>query len=191
MLGYSVGERQLQKNKTIFHIGDEFRSLYALRAGSVKLVSVSENGEEQITGFFLPGETFGMDGIASNAYKNYAIAINTSTICEIPFGHLQILMTKLPYLQRRFFELMSEEIGMNQQMISWLNKKDAEERVVAFLSNLSLRYQRLGNSFRIFNLPMSQVDIANILGLRVETVCRVFSRLKKCNPITLNKNSVE
>ena len=182
--------RPVHKGKHIYRAGEEFSSVYALRSGAVKTVKITESGLEQITGFYLPGEIIGMDGIAFSNHTNSAIALETSAICEIPFSRLEELSTKVPSLQRRFFQLMSKEITQDQQLITLLGKNSAEERIAALLLSISSRNYSRGLSANEFFLPVSRSDIGNYLGLTIETVSRVFSRLHKLGIIELNKRHV-
>lgn len=182
--------RPVQKKEHIYHTGDAFKSVYAVRSGAVKTVKVTEDGIEQITGFHLPGELIGMDGLATNVHSNSAIALETSAICEIPFSRLEELSAKIPNLQRRFFQLMSKEIAEEQQLITMLSKNSAEERIAALLISISVRQQNRGLSSKEFYLPMSRSDIGNYLGLTIETVSRVFTRMNKSGIIQLDKKHI-
>ncbi len=182
--------RPVHKGDHVYHAGEDFKSVYAIRSGAVKTIRVTEEGEEQITGFYLPGEILGMDGLATNNHSNAAIALETSAICEIPFSRLEELSTKLPNLQRRFFQLMSKEITQDQQLITLLSKNSADQRIASLLLSISARNTQRGLSAKDYFLPMSRSDIGNYLGLTIETVSRVFSRLHKQNIITLDKKHV-
>lgn len=183
--------RPIHKADHIYHAGEDFKAVYAIRSGAVKTIKVTEDGEEQVTGFYLPGEIIGMDGLASNSHTNSAIALETSAICVIPFSRLEELSAKVPSLQRRFFQLMSKEIMHDQQLITLLSKNSAEERIGSLLLSISLRNQNRGLSAKDFFLPMSRSDIGNYLGLTIETVSRVFSRLNKLGIIELDKKHVK
>ena len=178
------------KSDHLYHAGEDFTSVYAIRSGAIKTIKVTEDGEEQVTGFYLPGEIIGMDGLASNTHTNSAIALETSAICEIPFSRLEELSSKIPNLQRRFFQLMSKEIMHDQQLITLLSKNSAEERIGSLLLSISSRNHHRGLSAKDFFLPMSRSDIGNYLGLTIETVSRVFSRLNKLDIIELDKKHV-
>lgn len=169
----------LHKGDYLYRSGSPFTSIFAVRAGSIKSTFISEEGEEQITGFYLPGEILGMDGLNDNSYRNSATALETSAICEIPFDKLEELSQQIPSLQRHFFQLMSREITNDQQLISLLTKGSAEQRIAALLLSLSSRYQRRQLSSTEFLLPMSRTELGNYLGLTIETVSRVLSRWQK------------
>ena len=182
--------RPLQKGDYVYRAGDPFRSVYAVRSGAIKGFSVNDEGVEQVTGFYLPGEIFGMDGIGHPNHINSAIALETSAICEIPFSRMEDLSMQIPSLQRHFFTLMSREITNDQQLITMLSKNSAEERVATLLTSISARNARRNLSGSRFRLPMSRADIGNYLGLTVETVSRVFSRFQKQQLLDVDKKEI-
>lgn len=183
--------RPLQKGEYIYHAGDGFKSIYAVRSGAIKGFTVNNEGIEQVTGFYLPGEVFGMDGIGHPNHINSAMALETSSICEIPFSRMEDLSIKIPSLQRHFFTLMSREITSDQQLITMLSKNSAEERVATLLTSISARNARRNLSGVRFRLPMSRADIGNYLGLTVETVSRVLSRFQKQKLLTVDNKEIE
>lgn len=182
--------RPIQRGERVYHAGEKFRAVYAVRSGAIKTVSNTQDGQEQITGFYLPGEIIGMDGLATNNHSNAAIALETSAVCEIPFSRLEELSVQLPNLQRRFFQLMSKEIANDQQLITLLSKNNADQRIASLLLSISARNQSRGLSPEEFYLPMSRSDIGNYLGLTIETVSRVMGRLHKQKVIQLDKKHV-
>lgn len=183
--------RPLKKGEHLFRANDSFRSLYAVRSGTIKTYTVTEDGEEQVTGFYLPGEILGVDGIGTNAHSNAAKALETAGVCEIPFDKLESLSATIPSLQHHFFKLMSNEIQADQQLIMLLSKKNADERIASLLLSISVRHQKRGLAPNCFRLPMSRNDIGNFLGLAVETVSRVFTRLQKQRVITVDGKEIE
>jgi CRP/FNR family transcriptional regulator len=183
--------RPLRRGEHLFRPGDVFQSVYAVRSGAVKTYTLTEEGEEQVTGFYLPGEILGMDGLSTNQHSNAAKALESAAICEIPFSKLEALSSRIPTLQRHFFQLMSREIQADQQLMLLLTKKPADERVAALLLNLSSRYTRRGLSANRFRLPMSRNDIGNYLGLAVETVSRIFTRLQQSGVLTVDGKEIE
>ena len=115
--------KPLHKNQSVFYAGDTFSSVYAIRSGSIKAYCVSDDGTEQVTGFYLPGEIFGWDGIADDTHKNTALALETTAVCEIPFNKFEELSASIPTLQRHFMQLMAREITSDQQLITLLGEK--------------------------------------------------------------------
>ena len=167
--------RPLKKGEFLFRQGDTFGSVYAVRSGALKTFSLSDSGEEQITGFHLPSELVGLSGMDTEAYPVSAQALETTSVCEIPFERLDELALQLPQLRRQLMRVMSREIRDDQQMMLLLSKKTADERIATFLVNLSARFRARGFSPNQFRLSMSRNEIGNYLGLAVETVSRVFT----------------
>jgi CRP/FNR family transcriptional regulator len=182
--------KPLQKGEHLYQEGGAFSSVYAVRSGAVKAYRVTDDGREQVTGFYFPGEILGMDGIAKNSHACSARALETSAVCEIPFSSLEELSAKMPTLQRHFFQLMSREITEDQQLITLLSKNTAEERIAALMLSISARNARRKLSPSRFRLPMSRIDIGNYLGLTVETVSRVFSRLQKLDILEVSNKEI-
>ncbi|ASL26165.1 fumarate/nitrate reduction transcriptional regulator Fnr [Azotobacter chroococcum] len=171
--------KPIKKGEFLFRQGDAFGSVFAVRSGSLKTFSVSDNGEEQITGFHLPSELVGLSGMDSDSCPVSAQALETTSVCEIPFERLDELALQLPQLRRQLMRVMSREIRDDQQMMLLLSKKTADERIATFLINLSSRFRARGFSANHFRLAMSRNEIGNYLGLAVETVSRVFSRFQQ------------
>ncbi len=171
--------RPLKKGEYLFRQGDTFNSVYAVRSGSLKTFSITDGGEEQITGFHLPSEFDGLSAMDTEQYPISAIALETTSICEIPFERLDELSVNLPQLRRQLMRIMSREIRDEQQMLLLLSKKNAEEGIATFLVQLSARFRARGYSPYHFRLAMSLNEIGNYLGLAVETVSRIFTRFQQ------------
>jgi len=171
--------RPLARSHHVFHLGDDFHALYAIRCGSVKTYTITEDGSEQITGFHLPGEIIGLDAINSNRHPCGAKALETTSVCDIPFNRLEELALLIPGLSRQLLRIMSREIQSDEELLTLLGKKSAEERLASLLLSLSKRLQQRGFSPWEFRLSMSRNDIGNYLGLAVETVSRLFTRFQQ------------
>jgi len=183
--------RPLHRGDHVFRAGDAFDAVYAVRSGTVKSYSVTTAGEEQIIGFHMPGEIFGLGGLSSGQYSSGAIALETAAVCRIPFEEIEPLSRQLPSLQRHLFHLMSREIQEDQQLMLLLGKKTAEERIASLLLSLSSRLRRRGLSGARFRLPMSRGEMGNYLGLVVETVSRVLTRLQNNGVLKIQGREVE
>ena len=172
-------KRPIHKGDKIFHDGQEMHSLYAIRSGTFKTYTVNEEGEEQITGFHLAGDLLGFDAIANSEHPSFAQALETAMVCEIPYDSLDTLSNTMPKLKKQVLRLMSNEIKTDQEMLTLLNRKNAEQRVATFLSSLSSRYHARGLSSKEFRLTMTRSDIGNYIGLTVETISRLLNRFHK------------
>ncbi|MDR5617779.1 FNR family transcription factor [Arsenophonus sp.] len=178
-------KKPIQKGQTLFKAGDELKSLYAIRSGTIKSYTITEEGDEQITGFHLAGDLVGFDAIINHKHLSFAQALETSMVCEIPFETLDDLSGKMPNLRQQIMRLMSSEIKDDQEMILLLSKKNAEERLAAFIYNLSRRFAQRGFSAKEFRLTMTRGDIGNYLGLTVETISRLLGRFQKNNTLSV------
>ena len=179
-------KKPIQKGEQIFKSGDALKSLFAIRSGTIKSYTITEQGDEQITGFHLAGDVIGFDGIHSQTHQSFAQALETSMVCEIPFHTLDDLSGTMPKLRQQIMRLMSNEIMSDQEMILLLSKKNAEERLAAFISNLANRFGSRGFSPKEFRLTMTRGDIGNYLGLTVETISRLLGRFQKSGLIEVN-----
>lgn len=178
-------KKPIQKAQILFKAGDALGSLYAIRSGTIKSYTISESGEEQITSFHLPGDLVGFDAIMNMQHPSFAEALETAMVCEIPFDVLDDLSGKMPKLRQQIMRLMSNEIKSDQEMILLLSKMNAEERLAAFIHNLSRRYSARGFSSKEFRLTMTRSDIGNYLGLTVETISRLLGRFQKLGVLSV------
>lgn len=169
-------KRPLRRGDYLYSQGDKFRSIYAIRTGSVKLYTVDDDGSEQINGFYFPGELVGLDGVSNEYHCGAARALETTSVCEIPFHELETLIGDLPSLRHQVLRIMGKEILEEQGLLMLLGKRDAEARLAVFLLSLSDRFKARGFSATEFRLSMTRNDVGNYLGLAVETVSRILTR---------------
>lgn len=133
----------------------------------------------------------GMDGIGNNIYINDAIALEDSEVCELPFARMEDLVKRVPSLQTHFMRLMSREIIRDQNVMMMLGNMRAEERLAAFLLNLSQRLQTRGFAANDFILRMSREEIGSYLGLKLETVSRTLSRFNQEGWISVEHKHIQ
>jgi CRP/FNR family transcriptional regulator, anaerobic regulatory protein len=171
--------RRVRSGASLYRAGDAFGSIYAVRNGFFKSIVPAEDGRDQVTGFHMPGDVLGIDGIGTDSHTLTAVALEDSEVCIIPFPRLEEVSTKVRGLQRQFHRLMSREIVRDQGVMLLLGTMRAEERLAAFLLNLSQRFLALGYSPSDFNLRMTREEIGSFLGIKLETVSRTFSRFQE------------
>lgn len=170
--------RLLERGQNLFMVGDRFYALYILHSGSAKSYILSEGGEQQITGFHLPGELIGIDGLDTYTHAYGIEILETSSVCELPMAELDRLIVGSWALRHRFLSLIGRALVDEKQMLLTLGKLRAEQRFARFLLDMSHRYSLLGTSPTEFNLSMPRNDIANYLGLVVETISRIIRRFQ-------------
>lgn len=160
-----VKERiRIPKGTLFFKAGDRLTALYGIRSGSMKLQLENESGHMQITGFVFAGEIIGLDALAENVHVSNAIAMEDTEVCVIRMNDLSYLSKEIPALAYRVTRLMSQEISRSHSMVLSLGAMRSEQRLAAFLINLSQRFACLGYSGSEYVLRMSREEIAIIWG---------------------------
>jgi CRP/FNR family transcriptional regulator len=184
-------KRRVAKGAVLYRAGEAFEALYAVRSGSFKSVGVSRGGEEKVTGLHLPGEVMGLEGINSRMHGYEAVALEDSEVCIVPYSKLTELTLRIPDLQAQLLRILSGDISRDQGLMLLLGGMDAEQRLAAFLLSLSRRYHKLGYAATRFSLRMTREEIGSYLGLTLETVSRLFSRLQKDGLISAHQREIE
>ena len=182
---------RLQKGDLLYRPGEAFSALYAIRVGSCKTAILAEDGREQITGYHILGDVIGTDGIGTERYSCEAVALEDSMVCALCFERLEKLARSSARLQRNLHRFLSRDIGRKQHMMLLLGSMQVEERVSAFLLNLSERYRERGYSSTEFVLHMTRQEIGSLLGMKLETVSRAFSRLQEQEVIVVHGRAVK
>ena len=182
--------RRLKRGDSLFKAGDPFNALYAIRSGFLKTTVLNADGREQVTGFQMGGELLGLDGIGSGSYNGNAVALEDSEACVLPFAMLEELGREIPKIQRNLHSVLSREIVRDHGVMMLLGSMSAEERLATFLLNLSRRFTARGFSASDFHLLMTREEIGSYLGLKLETVSRLFSRFHDSGLIEVEQKHV-
>jgi CRP/FNR family transcriptional regulator len=182
--------RRLKRGDSLFKAGDPFNSLYAIRSGFLKTTVLNADGREQVTGFRMGGELLGLDGIGSGSYNGNAIALEDSELCVLPFALIEELGRQVPAIQRNLHSVLSREIVRDHGVMMLLGSMSAEERLATFLLSLSRRFTARGYSASDFHLRMTREEIGSFLGLKLETVSRLFSRFQADGLIEVQQKHV-
>ncbi len=175
-----------RKGDHIFREGEEADAFFVVRSGSVKSYLVTEEGDEQVLGFYLPGDVFGMDTDDSEARMSSAIALETTSLCRFPHSYLTETTDG-----NKLLKLSAEQMQRDHSLVLMLARKDADGRIATFLDDLAHRYQSRGYSGSSFLLSMSRQDIGCYLGLAVETVSRTLTRFQDSGILQVNRREVE
>jgi CRP/FNR family transcriptional regulator len=171
--------RMVKQGEALYRTNDPFQSIYAVRAGSFKTIVMHRDGREQVTGFHLAGDSLGLDGVCSSRHSCDAIAIEDSNVCIIPFNRLETMCREVKVVQQHVHRMMSSEIVRESVLMMLLGTMSAEQRVASFLLNLSERLKTRGYSPAEFNLRMTREEIGSYLGMKLETVSRMFSKFQR------------
>jgi len=182
--------RRVKRGEALFQAGSEFNAIYAIRSGFFKTSVVDGEGREQVTGFFMAGELMGLEGLGTDSYNGTAVALEDSEACVLPYSLIEEMSRELPVLQRHLHAILAREIVRDHGVMMLLGSMRAEERLATFLLNLSKRFLRRGYSASDFHLRMTRDELGSYLGLKLETVSRLFSRFQEEGLIDVQQKHV-
>jgi len=183
-------QHHIQRKGYVIRAGDPLNFLYGVSSGSVKTCLTDKENRSRVTGFSLPGELVGVEGIYAGQHPCDSIALEDSICCGIRFPDLLNLTKRIVELQHYLLRVLSRKINRKHDLLVLLGNLDAEERVAQLLLGLSERHVEIGNSPSHFHLSMSRRDIGSYLGLKVETVSRVFTKLESKYILTVNGKDI-
>lgn len=189
--GLVHGRVSLRKGERLFAPGDSVDAIYAIRVGTLKTQVVTQDGRVQIVGFHLPGELIGLESLVASQRVSYAIALEDARLCRVNVSALRALACNLPSLHINVLRLLSNEVRHDHQMLTTLGVLNAEERLVSFLLDFSVRLSARGFAASEFRLRMTREEIGSYLGLKLETISRLFTRLSDAGLISVCYRSVK
>ena len=178
------------KKDTVFKANDKIDGIYAVKSGAIKTSIANEQGQEQVLEFHLPGDVLGFDAFNTGTHLCDATALDDTLLCKIPMEVFDDLCVRLPGIRQEMIHQVGKEITHNQNMLFSLGQQHADERVALFLIKLAAHYQSRGYSPREFTLPMPRQDLSNYLGMAVETLSRIISRITESGIITIDHRRV-
>jgi CRP/FNR family transcriptional regulator len=181
---------KVKAGQALYHEGQTFRNIYAVRMGTFKSSLTMADGREQVSGFQMAGELMGLDGIANGAYASNSTALEDTEVCTIPYEQISGLAAASASMQQAVSRLMSREIVREHSLMMLLGSMNAEERLAAFLLNLSQRLKLRGYSASEFHLRMSRAEIGSYLGMKLETVSRTFSAFQQQGILEVDKRHI-
>ena len=166
---------RLAARQVVFHAGQPRHSLFYVRSGCFKTSVLSEDGREKITGFRMRGDLLGLESVDMPAHACDAIALDAAEVWELPCGKLHEM---LPVLQERVTAMLAGEIRRDWRWMLAVGTLGADQRVVAFLLDLSARFATMGLDPQLLQLRMTRAELGNFLALTLETVTRALSRMQ-------------
>jgi CRP/FNR family transcriptional regulator, anaerobic regulatory protein len=184
------GRKKVKAGQTLYREGDKFQFIYAVRAGTLKSSLMLADGREQVSGFHIAGELVGLDGVAQGHHASATMALEDTELCAIPYSHLSDMAANTSGMQHVISRLMSREILREHSLMMLLGSMNADERLAAFLLNLSQRYAARGYSANEFHLRMSRAEIGSYLGMKLETVSRTFSAFQQQRLLEVDKRHI-
>lgn len=167
---------------TVVFEADQAANVYSLTSGLLRLSKLLPDGRRQIAGFLFPGDFLGITMEEEHAFT--AEAVTPSSLCRFPRARFDEMVAANPRLERRLYAVAAHELAAARQQLVLLGRKTATERVASFLIMLSGKCAARHQEAEV-ELPISRIDMADYLGLRIETVSREISALKAARVIQL------
>ncbi len=181
---------KINKKETVFKANDEIEGIYAVKSGALKTSISNRDGQEQILEFHLPGDMLGFDAFNQGIHTCNATALEDTLLCKIPIETFDSLCEKLPGLRRELRHQVGKEIAHNQSLLLSLGQQQTDERLATFLLKMSDHYKSRGFSSNEFVIPMPRQDLSNYLGMAVETLSRIISRMTESGLIKMDRRVV-
>ena len=169
--------RQVEAHRTFILAGDPADHLFNITEGVVKVYRLLADGRQQVTGFLFKGDFLGVGPESTYAFS--AEAVTRVRYCRFGRAALHRFMDDFPKVEKRLLAMTANELAASQEQMVLLGRKTAREKLASFLVMLSRRMARPGKREDVIALPMSRSDIADYLGLTIETVSRVFTQFRK------------
>lgn len=170
--------------------GDKFEGVYILHSGSAKSYVANAGGDEQVIGFHFPGDLLGIDGFDTQTYGYSLEFLETSSVCCIALQDLNMLLDESAEFRKRLLKAMSHVIVDEHFLLLSLGKLKSEQRMAKFLLDLSHRFGHRKLSSHIFYLSMTRSDIANYLGMAIETISRLLTKFHDLGLIDVQRRKI-
>ena len=183
--------KPIHRGAHLFRQGDKFRDLYVVRSGSIKLYLTTQDGSEQIINFYYPGEVLSLDSIETGLHNSSAIALDTVSVCTLPYEQIRALCHHQPDYYDQLFMVMAREIGSEHNMLLLLGQKPAEERLATFLLDTAKRSNNQKTPQNNFSLSMTRHEIARYLCLADETISRLLGKFAEDKVLKVRGREVE
>jgi CRP/FNR family transcriptional regulator len=177
--------RVFHRRDNLFSVGDHFEGIYVFRSGSAKSFITSKDGEEHITKFYYPGDMLGIDGFNGQIHKQTVRFLETSSVCLIKESEINSLIITNTVFRDGLLQAMSHTLACDGAMMMCLGTCSSEQKLAMFLLDLSMGFSGRGLSGSEFMLSMTRTDIANYLGMAIETVSRIFASFQQRNIIAV------
>ena len=167
----------LPAHSAVFREGDPAGRVFTLIDGVAKLSRLLPDGKQQVVGFRFAGDVIGYTTLED--YPFDAELLTDAKICRLDRGQLEGLLRRYPKLERRMLDLCVQELTTTQEQLVTVGRRSAEARVAAFLLSLVEASRRRGQPRQVLDMPMTRADIADFLGLTLETVSRSLTAFRK------------
>ena len=180
----------MKRGEALYQAGAEFNAVYAIRSGFFKTSLFDGEGHEQVTGFFMGGELLGLDGLGSGTYNATAVALEDSEVCVLPYALIEELAREIPALQRHLHAVLAREIVRDHGVMMLLGSMRASSASRPSCSTSRRASCAAATRPRDFHLRMTREEMGSYLGLKLETVSRLFSQFHDAGMIDVDHRHV-
>lgn len=172
-----VSHRDFSPGQVIFEEGDPADFVFNISAGEVRIYRLLPDGRRQVTGFLIPGDFLGL--VSEDTYAYGAEAIGEVELCCMRLSNLERLLNEIPPVREKLLDMSRDELAAAQEQMLLLGRKTAREKILSFLLSRHRHLDEPDGNEVVIDLPMSRTDIADYLGLTIETVSRTFTSLRE------------
>lgn len=186
-----ISSRLLHRKDVVFHYGEHIEHLYILRSGTTKASFLNPAGEEQVIRFNHAGDILAINDLGGSYYQSSVRALETSSLCRIPYVIFQELLTQNPEFHKSVLGYISQQFNITTAHSLLISRFTASERVAAFLLMMSDAQRSRGYSPQQLRLSMSRHDIASYLGMSSETLSRTLTSFQEIDLIRSIRKGVQ
>lgn len=187
----SIQKRTTKKNQVIYRETELSRFIYAVRTGSLKAVTNSNQAEELVEAFYFSGDGLGLESLVSEQHDHTLISLEPVEYCAIPVEAIRDTAAQSAIAQAHLIRLLRKQVKSERFRTRLRSGSNSRNRVAAYLLDLQQRQSRARHGAISLRLTMSRHDIAAYLGLTVETVSRCFSNLQRDGLLRVRAKRVE
>ena len=181
---------KIKKKEALYRSMDVTSGVYAIKSGAIKTSISNEDGQEQVLEFHLPGDMLGFDAFKNDIHSCDAVALEDTLLCKIEIEDFHDLCGRFSSLRREMMHQVGKEISHNQSLLLSLGQQQTDERLATFILEMSAHFQSRGFSGKEFVIPMPRQDLSNYLGMAVETLSRIISRMTEEGIIKFDRRLV-
>ncbi len=181
----------LPRTAELFQKDAPFHDIYAVKSGALAAVGEDEKGKRKVFGFYFPGDMLGLDAINSGHYQNTVVALEKSSVCRLHYESAPLLGEYQAGFYQQLIQAMSHRLNCERWSSQLLATQSTEQRLAAFMVYLCSQFKARGLPHMAFRLPMTRRDIADYLGMAMETVSRSFSSLQKKGIVALQGRNTQ
>lgn len=179
----------LDRRRTLFHQGDETQSVYVVTSGTLRLYQMLADGRRQVVGFAIPGDLLGFPLADHNDYS--ADALDSVYLCQFPRQEFMQFLNQRAHLLGALLTVTHDELNRTREQLALISQKNAERKMAQFLLSFRGRQMRMDEEISVLPVRIPQADIADFLGLTIETVNRMLARFTREKIIAITDTGVE